>query len=360
MWFKTFGGSLAITAVGLTAAYIYAGPAGLALAAILGVLEFTLSFDNAVVNATVLRTMNAFWQKLFLTLGVVVAVVGMRLAFPLLVVGITAGLSPASAISLAMQRGDPHTEGSYGYLLHEAHPAIAAFGGVFLLMLFCDFVFERREITWMGWLERPLARIGQLDQLSIAVTLIVVSVAAVEFASESKSTTVLISGVLGLVTYVLVNALAARFDPERHSGRGTSAAVMKVGKAALMSFLYLEVLDASFSFDGVVGAFAITSDPIIIAIGLGLIGATFVRSLTVFLVRQRTLEEYIYLEHGAHWAIGALAVLLLCTIRFDIPELVTGSIGIGFIGLAFISSIVRNKRSAPSVAQGDSLETART
>ncbi|MET9225422.1 DUF475 domain-containing protein [Lentzea sp. NPDC003310] len=354
MWLRTFGGSLAVTAVGLVGAYLYAGPAGLALAAILGVLELTLSFDNAVVNATVLKTMNAFWQKLFLTVGILIAVFGMRLAFPLLVVGVTAGLSPGSAISLAMEGGDQHTPGTYAHILHDAHPAIAAFGGIFLLTLFCDFVFERREITWMSWVERPLARVGQLEQLSVAVSLLVIGVAALEFAPEGKSTTVVVSGVFGLLTYVLVKALSSRFDPERHGGDSLK---VKVGKAAFMSFLYLEVLDATFSFDGVVGAFAITSDPIIIAIGLGLIGAMFVRSLTVFLVRQRTLEEYVYLEHGAHWAIGALAVLLLGTIRFEIPELVTGLIGISFILLAFVSSVVRNRRVS---AAGRSLETART
>ena len=89
------------------------------------------------------------------------------------------------------------------------------------------------------------------------------------------------------------------------------------------------MLDASFSFDGVIGAFAITSDPIIIALGLGLIGAMFVRSLTVFLVRKGTLADYVYLEHGAHWAIGALAVILLVSIGYHINEFITGLIGRG-------------------------------
>src|SRR6185312_6497990 len=123
------------------------------------------------------------------------------------------------------------------------------------------------------------------------------------------------------------------------------SAMHVVGKAAFFLFLYLEVLDASFSFDGVIGAFAITSDPIIIAIGLG-IGAMFIRSLTVFLVRKGTLSEYVYLEHGALWAIGALAVLLLITIEYEVPELVTGLIGVAFIGLALLSSIMRNRRLA--------------
>ena len=107
------------------------------------------------------------------------------------------------------------------------------------------------------------------------------------------------------------------------------------------------MLDASFSFDGVVGAFAITSDPIIIAIGLG-VGAMFIRSLTVYLVRKGTLSEYVYLEHGALWAIGALAVLLLITIKYDVPEVVTGLIGVGFIGAAFA-----RRSSATGAQAGD-------
>jgi hypothetical protein len=120
--------------------------------------------------------------------------------------------------------------------------------------------------------------------------------------------------------------------------------VVATGKAAFFLFLYLEVLDASFSFDGVIGAFAISQDIFVIATGLG-VGALYIRSLTVYLVRQGTLNDYVYLEHGAHWAIGALAVLLLVTIKYEIPEVVTGLIGVGFIIAAFISSVLRNRRS---------------
>lgn len=352
MIWKTFGGSLIVTVIGLTLGLIYAGPTGLAVVAILAVLEVSLSFDNAVVNATVLVRMNPFWQKIFLTIGVAIAVFGMRLVFPLLIVGITAKLTPAEAIRLALEKGDPDKHGTYGYLLHQAHPAIAAFGGVFLLMLFLDFILEEREITWLSWLERPLARIGKLDQLSVVITVVALAVSAYELAPDDKVSTVLLSGSLGLVTYLVVNGLGEFFDTETDeasdtqgdAGASSKAVVQAVGRAAFFLFLYLEVLDASFSFDGVVGAFAITSDPIIIAIGLG-IGAMFIRSLTVLLVRRGTLAEYIFLEHGALWAIGALAILLLVTMKFDVPEVVTGLIGVGFIGAALVSSIVRNRRT---------------
>jgi hypothetical protein len=349
MLLKTFGGSLVVAVVGLVLGYLYGGATGLAVTAILAVLEVSLSFDNAVVNATVLVRMSAFWQKIFLTVGVAIAVFGMRLLFPLLIVGITAKLSPAEAIRLALQKGNPDTKGTYGYLLHQAHPAIAAFGGVFLLLLFLDFVFEEREITWLTPIEKGLARIGKLDQLSVVVALVALIVSAYTLAPDNKVSTVLASGGLGMVTYLLVNALGEFFDEgdgdEAAEGPSGPSVKQVVGRAAFFLFLYLEVLDASFSFDGVVGAFAITSDPIIIAIGLG-VGAMFIRSLTVYLVRKGTLSEYVYLEHGALWAIGALAVLLLITIEYDVPEVVTGLIGVGFIGAAFASSVYRNKRQA--------------
>jgi hypothetical protein len=155
--------------------------------------------------------------------------------------------------------------------------------------------------------------------------------------------------------YILVSGLGDFFQSEEEaeeaeeaeaatSGRGTGDIVRLAGRAAFGVFLYLEVLDATFSFDGVIGAFAITSDPIIIAIGLG-IGAMYIRSLTVFLVRKGVLGEYVYLEHGAQWAIGSLALLLLFTIQHEVPEVVTGLIGVGFIGASFLSSVVRNRRA---------------
>src|SRR5262249_21288036 len=257
------------------------GGTGLALTAILAVLEVSLSFDNAVVNATVLRRMSAFWQKIFLTVGVAIAVFGMRLLFPLLIVGITAKLSPSQAIHLALEKGDPNTPGTYGYLLHQAHPAIAAFGGMFLLMLFLDFVLEERELTWLSWLERPLARMGKLDQLSVVIALIVLATAGYtlgtisDTAQHDLTSTELLSGLLGITTYLLVNGLGEFFqeagDDEEDDAEAAENAARRraqtrqvVGRAAFFLFLYLEVLDASFSFDGVIGAFAITSDPILI------------------------------------------------------------------------------------------------
>lgn len=370
---RIFAPSLVVTLVALVVAYLYLGWTGLALCAILGVLEVSLSFDNAVINATILERMSAFWQKMFLTVGVLIAVFGMRLLFPLVIVWITGGLNPVEALDLAMNpppEGQTHFadgQPSYETILTEAHPQIAAFGGMFLLLLFLNFVLTERPQTWLTWLEKPLATLGKLDQLAVVLAALALVLTAEFLAPDESRATVLIAGILGMVTYITVDGLSSLFMAEPESdepesdatesggpgshrsgsnGSGPHPVTVATGKAGFFLFLYLELLDASFSFDGVIGAFAITSDPIIIALGLGFIGAMFVRSITIYLVRKGTLGEYRYLEHGAHWAIGALAAILLISIEIEIDEVITGLVGVAFIGASLASSIRANRREA--------------
>lgn len=374
MVLKTFGWSFAVTALGLVAAVLFGGWTAFGVVAILSVLEISLSFDNAVVNAGILKKMSAFWQKIFLTIGVLIAVFGMRLVFPVVIVAISAKIGPIEAVDLAFNDAE-----RYEQLVTDAHPSIAAFGGMFLLMIFLDFIFEDRDIKWLGWLERPLAKLGKIDMLSVCIALIVLLVSAMTFATQAhqhaghadKAATVLLSGVAGLITYLVVGGLSGYFEnkieeeeereheaEEEAKRRGKKvSATQLVGKAAFFMFLYLEVLDASFSFDGVIGAFAITNDIVLMALGLG-IGAMYVRSLTVYLVRQGTLDDYVYLEHGAHYAIGALAVILLVTIQYQISEIITGLVGVVLIAWSFWSSVQRNRAIAAEAKsiepQGDS------
>ncbi|MET9536676.1 DUF475 domain-containing protein [Streptomyces sp. NPDC006553] len=369
MVLKTFGWSFAITALGLVAAVLYGGWEAFGIVAILCVLEISLSFDNAVVNAGILKKMNAFWQKIFLTIGVLIAVFGMRLVFPVVIVAISAKIGPIEAVDLALNDAE-----RYEQLVTDAHPSIASFGGMFLLMIFLDFIFEDRDIKWLGWLERPLAKLGKVDMLSVCIALVVLAVSAMTFATQAHqhggthidaASTVLLSGVFGLITYLVVGGLSGYFENKleeeeereheaeeeaKRSGKQVGV-VQLAGKAAFFMFLYLEVLDASFSFDGVIGAFAITNDIVLMALGLG-VGAMYVRSLTVYLVRQGTLDDYVYLEHGAHYAIGALALILMVSIRYQIPEVVTGLIGVALIAWSFWSSVRRNK--ALAAAEGGS------
>ena len=356
--FRIFGISLSFTAAALGVGYLHGGPNALFLLLVLAVLEVSLSFDNAIINAAILQRMSPFWRQMFLTIGILVAVFGMRLVFPLLIVWATAGIGPVRAMELALNPPPhgalefPDGSPSYEKLIASAHPQIAAFGGTFLLMLFLDFVFHDRDIKWLKWIEVPFARVGRLGQVSVVMAGVALVLAGTELThSSDERATVLIAGLLGLIAYLVVNGLSRAFrPPDIDTVTASKTAGTAVGKAGLTLFLYLEVLDAAFSFDGVTGAFAITSDPIVIALGLGLVGSMFVRSITIYLVQQDTLDRYVYLEHGAHWAIGPLAVIMLLSIepRFQQPEAVTASVGVVFIGAALSWSVLRNRRNAAS------------
>lgn len=241
--------------------------------------------------------------------------------------------------SLKTQLANPSTAGTYGYILHHAHPQIAAFGGMFLLMLALGFFFDDRAHTWLKLPEKFLQKIGHFPAANAIISIIILLITSEFIAKDSHA--VLFAGILGILTFMLVDGFGETMS---HSKAATSTHfVVATGKAGLALFLYLEVIDASFSFDGVIGAFAITADPIIILLGLGVIGAMFVRSLTLYLVQKGTLNDLVYLEHGAHWAILTLAFLILVSIKWEIGEVVTGLTGAILIILSFVSSVIYNR-----------------
>ncbi|MDP2902829.1 MAG: DUF475 domain-containing protein [Methylovulum sp.] len=325
--------SFFVTALCLAAAFYWGGAIGAFIAIILGVLEVSLSFDNAVVNASILKRMDERWQRYFLTWGILIAVFGMRLLFPIAIVAAATGIDFVGVTNMALH--DPET---YSRHLTDSHVQIAAFGGMFLLMVFFSFIFdESKELHWLGKLEEKMASFGKLESIEIIFALSLLLVTQ-HWLPGPIRLEALVAGVLGVILFVVVDSLSTLFEDEEEGEE--LAEVLK--KGSVMSFLYLEVLDASFSFDGVIGAFAITQDVVIIMLGLT-IGAMFVRSLTVYLVRQGTLDEYVFLEHGAHYAIGTLAAIMLISMTHEIPEVVTGLVGAALIGLSVFSS-VRYKR----------------
>jgi len=320
-WGYTHGGiNTALTALGI--------------ASILAILEISLSFDNAVVNASVLKNWNAFWQKLFLTVGIVIAVFGMRLVFPLVIVAMAADLGLMEVWDLAINNPK-----AFSTHLVSHHAEVAAFGGVFLLLVFLNFIFDdKKDMHWLGRIEEKFSSFGTIGSIPVLTALLVV-VASVNLVEAAQAYAVLLAGIWGIITYVSVDFISSLLEKEEATDINVGAVVKSGG---IGGFLYLEVLDASFSFDGVIGAFAITSDVVIIMLGLA-IGAFFVRSMTVYLVRQGTLEEYVFLEHGAHYAIGILALVMFASMKFHIPEIFTGLIGVAFIVASLWSSIQHRK-----------------
>ncbi len=333
---KYFYVSHVITIIGLFLAYEWAGLPGLGICALLMVMEITLSFDNAVVNAAVLKHMDEKWQQRFLTWGILIAVFGMRLLFPIVIVALATGLGLMEVTQLALDSPE-----EYSKHVLDSHIQIAAFGGMFLLMVFLHFVLDAgKELHWIGFIEKKLAALGKLESVQVVIALLLL-LAIVSQLQEAEQAGALVAGVVGVVLYVLVKSVTALASGSDDTAHGATKTVAYSG---FMGFMYLQLLDASFSLDGVIGAFAMSKDLIIIMLGLG-IGAMFVRSLTVYLVRKGTLAEYIYLEHGAHYGIGALAVIMLVSMLVHVPEFITGLIGLSFIALSFWSS-VRHKSAA--------------
>jgi hypothetical protein len=321
----------------------------LLIVALLGVLETSLSFDNAVVNATVMRDMTPIWRRRFLTWGMAVAVFGMRFVFPVIVVSIVAQIGPVETVRLAALHPD-----EYARLLASAHVSLGAFGGAFLALVSLKYFFDTdKEVHWIAGIERQLVRLGKLGAVEIGIVLAAIYGFS-RFVHAGEAEVFLVAGIFGVLTFIAVDAVGELMKPEE----GKS---LDLHRAGMAGFLYLNVLDASFSFDGVIGAFALTNDLFVIALGLG-VGAMFVRSLTILLVDRGTLESYAYLEHGAFYAVGALGLFMMLGTIVEVPQMVTALVGALLIGLAFWSSVRKLRRlpraqpSDTGIREGDRLQ----
>ncbi len=328
---RHFAGPTLLTLIGLALAALYGWHETRSLeltlsmlwvVAVLAVLEVSLSFDNAVVNAAVLTEMEPVWQRRFLTWGMIFAVFGTRIVFPLAIVGFTAGLNPLEAVRLSLEE-----PARYEAIVSHAHVVIAGFGGAFLSLVGLGFFTDPdKEVHWLAWAERPMQLIGTIKAGEIAVLLVVLILIA-RILPPTEASQFLVAGLVGIIAFIAVEALGMAME-NYEARRAVTGVVVRAGLGA---FVYLNILDASFSLDGVIGAFALTRDMVIIAIGLS-IGAIFVRSLTMVMVEKSTLAEYRYLEHGAFWAIIALGVIMLVSAWVDVPQTVTGLIGAVLIG----------------------------
>lgn len=330
---KSFWFSAGATVAVVVLSIAYLGWVALFPLLTLMIIEVTFSFDNAVVNAKVLKKMSPLWQRLFLSVGIIIAIFGMRLVFPILIVGLTAHLPWHQVIDLALNHPQQYAE-----RLEFAHPTITAFGGGFLLMLALHFFMEEgKQHHWIRGLELALQRISSwwMPAALVLWSLGIVSL----LPQNTHPLKTFTAGIVGLLTYLVIHGLTLAID--QSTGK-TSKLAHYVGWPAFVMFIYLELLDASFSLDGVLGAFAITSDVILIVAGLG-VGAVWVRSLTVFMVRRGTLEAYRYLEHGAHYAIAVLALAMLVSAIVEVPEAVTGILGVGLIAGSVAASIKANR-----------------
>jgi len=307
---------------------------------VLTLLETTFSADNAVVNSKVLTTMSPFWQKLFMTAGIFIAVFVVRFLLPIIIVAFSAGIGFHDVVNLALHH--PH---EYEHELTKAEPVISAFGGTFLLMITLSYFIDYNKKThWLPYLEKYLGKLGKFDNITVFIMLIT-TLLIYATVDPAHHNTIFLASISAMALHIGLQLL----DAAMGNAESKTKVKHKVGLAAFSAFMYLEILDASFSLDGVIGAFALTGDVVLIIAGLGA-GAIWVRAMTIHLVRSNALAKYIFLEHGAHWAIGFLGgVMLLKLYHIVLPEFVVGSLGIGFIALAIWWSKRKSRQLAKRV-----------
>lgn len=359
---KYFLNSSIFTVIALVTCFYLGGTAAVLVGLTLSILEISLSFDNAVVNASVLSSMDEVWRKRFLTWGILIAVFGARLLIPILIVSITAGLSPLAVFHAAF-----FDTAEYIRLIQNIHIYVSGFGSAFLGMVFLKFFFdESKQHHWIPFIEKYMQKLGTIESVQTLIMLIVTAGFSMVLASASTShgleggtaegvvnaahgalaasaqTQYLISSICGIIIYLIIDGFTALIEPKEKEENAVSVAPL--AHAGLVTFLYLEVLDTSFSLDGVIGAFAITQDIAIILLGLT-IGSFFVRSLTIFMVDKKALQQLAYLEHGAFWSVGALSIFMLLKTEYDISEVLIVGVTISILIASVIHSYIVSKEA---------------
>jgi uncharacterized protein len=292
------------------------------IAIVIGLIVFEVvnSVDNAIVNASVLKTMSLVWRKRFLLIGIITSVFLVRFLLPLVIVWISVPTLSAPDLFLAfLGKSDVAAQA-----IELQKPVILMFGGVFLLFLYFHWLFlEKKEPLYI---ERFLKeKHGVWFFAFVAIFLVVVMYLA------RSNPIVMLAAAIGSATFFIVYGLRQTAEEsERNMVAGSS------GISDLSKFVYLEILDTTFSFDGVIGAFAFTINLLLILIGIG-IGAIVVRQLTIKGID--TIAKYKYLKNGALTSIGFLGLFMLIeSFHVELPSWVPIVITLLLIGVAFYMS----------------------
>lgn len=301
-----------------------------AIVAGLIVFEVVNSLDNAIVNASVLKTMDILWRRRFLIIGILTSVFIVRFLLPFIIVWLSVPAITAPDIFLAfLGQSDVAAQA-----IDLQKPLILIFGGVFLLYLYFHWLFlEKKENLY---LERFLKEKHGVWFFAFAA----ISLVIIMYFARSNAT-MMLAAAIGSATFFILYGLKETAEAnERNMAAGAR------GLSDFSKFAYLEVLDATFSFDGVIGAFAFTINLILILIGVG-IGAVVVRELTIRGIEE--IAKYRYLKNGALTSIGFLGVFMLIeSFKIELPAYLPIIVTFIFVGFAYLRSrqllVKSNKR----------------
>ncbi|NPV06002.1 MAG: DUF475 domain-containing protein [Syntrophaceae bacterium] len=297
----------------------------------LSLFESITSIDNAIINAEVLQGMQPWARRWFLTWGVFIAVFVVRGVLPWLIVWVmTPGLGPWDAFTASLT-GDPAALRA----IQDSAPVLLMGGGVFFVFLFCHWIFLEPKKIGLP-VERIFARQGAWFYAVVSVALTVI----VWFALKD-SPMLAFGAVVGSTAFFITHGFKRYAEEQEARVLSGEAHMSDIGK-----ILYLEVIDLTFSIDGVVGAFAFTLSVPLILLGNG-IGAVVVRQLTVYGVDR--IKKYVYLKNGAMYSVFVLGCVMIAHgFRMHIPEWLAPVTTFFIVGYFFLKSRWQARRAAES------------
>ncbi|MDD5142001.1 DUF475 domain-containing protein [Methanoregula sp.] len=282
--------------------------------------ETITSIDNAIINAEVLSTMSERAKRWFLLWGLIIAVFAVRGLLPWLIVWLSSpALGPVGAF-MATFSSDPAVIAA----IEESAPMLLMFGGTFLIFLFFHWLFlEHKNFGLRG--ERFFVRQGVWFFAVVSILL-----TGLVWFALGKSTMLAFGAVVGSTAFFIVHGFRQNAEQaEQKMLHGDMSDVSKI--------FYLEVIDATFSIDGVIGAFAFTMAVPLILLGNGL-GAFVVRELTVRNVEN--IKKYLYLKNGAMYSIFFLGcIMIMDSFGVHIPFWVSPAITFGIVGFFYVKSV---------------------
>jgi len=291
----------------------------------LSLFEAISSVDNAIINAEVLNTMGKRARRWFLTWGMFIAVFLVRGVLPFLIIwAFNTGLSPGQVFSAAWT-SDPLVHES----IEKSAPILLVAGGVFLLFFFLHWLFLEDKKLGLPRTEKFFMSKGVWFYATVSVLLSIIAWFALQ-----ESNLMGFGAVVGSTLFFITHGFKQNAEEQEKKLLGSA-------HSDLSKLFFLEIIDTTFSIDGVLGAFAFTLSVPLILLGNGL-GAFLVRELTLRNIEN--IKKYAYLKNGAMYSILVLGVvMILHSFHFYIPEYVSPLSTIVIIGFFFWKSKVELK-----------------
>jgi uncharacterized protein len=262
--------------------------------------EIITSVDNAVINAHVLKTMPIKYRKIFLFWGIIIAVFVVRGVLPFIIVWLAnPALSFTEVFTFALSNNPDLLE-----YVEKSKPLLLISGGLYLVLLFLSWLFLEDK-NWAFYMEEMIQRqsVWFYAFASVIVTLVI-------YLSVKIHPMMALAASIGATAFFITDGFKKNAEEKEKQ-------LLESNLGIWSKILYLEVLDATFSIDGVIGAFAFTISVPLILIGNG-IGAFVVRELTIKGIDR--ISQYLYLKNGAMYSIGLLgAIMSLESFGIEVP-----------------------------------------